>query len=120
MTSEPDTWGDFIYLAPLVDIMATDMTIGATIREQLGGSRFTVMVGVTSYVALNNGLQVRFPGRKINSMRVELEADDTYTVTFHKITNYGVNVKEVASYSGVYWSDLPWTFTQATGLDTHL
>jgi hypothetical protein len=55
---------------------------------------------------------------------VKLEADDTYTVTLHKVGRFtaggGFVQPKPIERSGVYWDMLQSTFTDLTGLYTHL
>jgi hypothetical protein len=94
--------------------------IAQTIIAQLGGNRFFAMTGAKYPVAFENGLQFTLPGRKINSVVIRLDANDTYTVMFNKKTNYGIDIKLVASATGVYADQLQSVFTENTGLYTSL
>lgn len=96
------------------------MNTAHTILEQLGGNKFLAMTGAKSLVGSDDMLQFRIPNgaRRINSVRVELRADDTYDVLFYAIR--GVNVREVARAEGVYADGLRETFTRETGLYTSL
>lgn len=95
--------------------------IASTIFAQLGANRFAAMVGVSSLAYGDTSLTVRFKAKGragINTVRVTLDASDTYTVTYFKIR--GVNCAEVATESGIYADMLRPCFTAATGLDTSL
>ncbi len=96
------------------------MTIAQTILQQLGGNRFIAMTGAKYFVDCGNALQFTLPNRKINSVVVRLDGDDTYTMLFNKKTNYGIDIKCVASESGLYADQLQSTFTEKTGLYTRL
>lgn len=103
----------------------TDMTVSTTILAQLGGGRFVMMTGAKSLCGDANSLQFRLPARfakdGINSVRVVLDADDTYTVSFHKIGRAPrFEVTLVSELSGVYADMLRDIFTKATGLETSL
>ena len=97
-------------------------TIAATILEQIGGSKFQVMTGAKDLMDLGNGLQFGLPSRLankgINKVRIELDASDTYDVSFWKIR--GSNFKMVESHQDVYAEDLKKIFTNTTGLDVSL
>ena len=96
------------------------MQIANTILAQLGGNRFIAMTGAKNFVGTENALHFHIPGRKINSVVVRLDANDTYTVMFNKRTNMGVNIKSVSSATMVYADKLREVFTEHTGLYTSL
>jgi hypothetical protein len=100
----------------------TDMTnqIASTILRQLGGNKFLAMTGAKYLVAGDNFLQFTLPNRKINSVVVRLDGDDTYTMLFNKKTNMGIDIKPIASATGVYADQLQNVFTDKTGLYTSL
>jgi hypothetical protein len=100
------------------------MEVARTILEQLGGKRFIVMTGAKNFSGDHNSLTFRFPtsedreSRRVNAMRITLEASDTYTVkTFYV---YGGRLTDVNSNGDIYCEDLQETFTDMTGLFTHL
>src|SRR4051812_14375724 len=65
-----------------------DMTIASTILAQLGGNKFVAMTGAKNFVNGGNYLQFSI-GRnssKTNSVRVTLQANDTYVMHFFKIS----------------------------------
>ena len=98
--------------------------IASTILNQIGGRKFVAMTGAKDFIDLKNGLQFRLPSTRhytrdgINSVRVILDADDTYTVEFWKVR--GINAKQVRTVDQVYADNLQHVFTTYTGLDTHL
>lgn len=99
--------------------MTTETTIAGTILNQLGGRRFVAMTGAHSILNLGNGLQVKFKGSKrANTVRIELDANDLYTVTFYKIK--GLDCVEIDSVELVHAFDLQRLFTRVTGLDVVL
>ncbi|WP_235612499.1 hypothetical protein [Vibrio cyclitrophicus] len=65
------------------------LQVANTILMQLGGRRFSMMTGAKQFVAIERGLLFALPARLakqgINKMRIELEANDTYTVTALKV-----------------------------------
>lgn len=96
--------------------------IGNTILEQLGGNQFIAMTGSKNLVALEDGLQFK-PGKNskgVNSVVINLESNDTYTMTFHKINMRHYTVKELGNFTMVYADMLQGCFTKGTGLATHL
>ncbi len=66
-----------------------DLTVANTILAQLGGGgRLTAMIGATNFLGSANSLQFRFAApatNGANSVRIVLDASDTYTVEFYKI-----------------------------------
>lgn len=105
------------------------MEIAKTIKSQIGG-RSLYMLGATKLVAIGpqsdtkaslGGLQFR-TGRvaagEANVVRVELTADDTYTMTFHKL--WGRSNKQLAKVKGVYCDQLNQVIELHTGLYTSL
>lgn len=98
------------------------MSIATTILEQLGGGRFVMMTGAKNLMSDTNALSFRLPSNfatgGINYVRVELAADDTYTLTFGKV--WGVKYAVKATVAGVYCDMLRSVFTSNTGLDCTL
>lgn len=96
--------------------------MAATILDQLGARRFMMMTGAREVVALPQGLQFRLPATfgvgGVNMIRVELAADDTYSVIAGRWAR--LDFKEKGRESGLYAEDLQRAFTRLTGLDTHL
>lgn len=97
--------------------------IASTILEQMGGNRLRVMTGAKNFLALDRGLSFRIPGKgfakqNINHIRIMLNGNDLYDVTFQVIR--GTTVKTVAEVSDVFCEDLQRIFRHHTGLDTHL
>ena len=92
----------------------------ATILNQLGGKKFSVMVGMKDLSAAGNYIQFKI-GRnssKANLVRVELMGDDTYTMTFMSFR--GVNIKILKEFTGVYCDQLENIFSSFTGMATRL
>lgn len=106
----------------------TDKEIASTILEQLGGGRFIAMTGAKEFIAIDSGLQFKLPQKPhytrdgINTIIIKLAASDTYEFSALKtITRKGVSgMKSLFQCSGLYFDQLESTFTEATGLDTHL
>lgn len=97
------------------------MNIANTIIAQLGGARFEAMTGAKQWVNTGNGVQFAI-GRgainKANKVRITLDENDTYTVSFFNIR--GVNVREISTHSMVYADQLTALFTKQTGMDTRI
>lgn len=98
------------------------MTVAQTILQQLGGGKFRVMTGAKDFIGSDNALSFSLPSNfargGINRVRIVLDTDDTYIMGFHKVR--GTKVTDMARETGLYFDMLQSTFTQHTGLDTHL
>jgi hypothetical protein len=96
-------------------------TCATTILAQLGGNKFLAMTGAKNLVYGENSLTLKI-GRGarngITHLCVTLDADDTYTVQFHRVR--GVKVALVEEISGVYADSLQELFTDRTGFATRL
>lgn len=96
--------------------------IAYTIAQQIGGfNRLKLMVGAYNFSRDKDGTLTfmfkMFP--KANTLRIKLEPDDTYTMTFIKAT-LRKGVKEVQSFPGVYCDDLARIFMEFTGLELRI
>jgi len=102
----------------------SNLMVAGEILNQLGGNKFLVMTGAKNLTGTPDSLSFRLPSTRdfvrdgINGVRITLEANDTYTVTFFKIR--GVNLKTVAVVDGVYNDMLRDIFTRYTGLETSM
>lgn len=100
------------------------MSVAKIILEQLGGRRFTVMTGAKHFVGSDTALSFTLPGGGgfckdgINSVRINLDPSDTYTVSFYRVRK-GIPVL-ISSASDVYCDVLRDVFESATGLRTSL
>ena len=100
------------------------MQIAKTILEQLGGQRFIAMTGAKNFMVIDNGLQFDLPRTRhfvkdgINKIQVHLDPTDTYTMMAFR--QKGLNTDLLKDEGGLYWDMLQYTFTEFTGLDTHL
>ena len=105
-----------------MNTMRSNLQVAETIQLQLGGSRFELMTGSHSFVGDVNYLsfQVGRNPKGVTHVRVTLDADDTYTVTFFKFNRRTLELKMLASVDGVYADQLRATFTMHTGLLTSL
>lgn len=109
-----------------------DMTVAETILQQLGGKRFVMMTGACALSATPSFLQMAIKAKnkaKCNGMKIELKADDTYTVTFWNVTTPKMNPKTgnitggfkvLKEVDGIYCDMLQDVFTGFTGLYTRL
>ena len=79
------------------------------------------MIGARLFTDRGDALAFRFSGcRAANYCSVALAADDTYSMRFCRITQRGLEVREVHSADGLYADGLRDFFTAQTGLDLHL
>lgn len=88
-----------------------------TIIAQLGGtSRLSAMIGAKLFTDTGNGATFRFAGNSNvgNHVRIEVDATDTYHVTFCFIR--GTNFRVVREYTGIYAAGLRGLFEQHTWL----
>ena len=104
---------------------ASDMTVPNTILAKLGAGRFLAMTGATSLAGDANSLTFKLPARfaknGINCVKIALDADDTYTMTFYKLGRApSFSVAIIKETAGVYCDQLREIFTSATGLHTSL
>lgn len=105
-----------------------NVQIARTIQQQIGNRAF-MMMGAYDLMGLGNGLEFSFRGSKrCNLLRIELEADDTYTLTFCKRTPFRISAaglarggtKPVYTVRDVYCSQLLDMIEHHTGLYTSL
>jgi hypothetical protein len=99
--------------------MATLNQIESTTFAQIGGVRAMVMIGGTVQIGHGkpNQFWFKFKARGlngINSVKITLDADDTYTMVFSRMTIKGENVK--VDLSGVYADQLVGIIERKTGL----
>jgi len=93
--------------------MSNTMQIANEIRNQLGAAAF-VMMGATNLVGDARALQFKIRGSKVTNIRIELAADDTYTVAFWKIR--GAKMQKIDETEMVYADQLRPIIERATGL----
>jgi hypothetical protein len=104
------------------------MSVAKSILSQLGGHKFTVMVGAENYtVGEDGGLSFRLPQnneRRVNYVSILLDANDTYTMTFERVRRLKrepyIERKLIERRTDVYFDAMQDVFTHVTGLDTHL
>ena len=78
-------------------------------------SRLSAMVGAFNFLHSADSVMFRFRGcRRANYCKVTLAADDTYTISFHKVGK--LNSKDVATFDGIYADGLMPAFEKTTGL----
>lgn len=110
------------------------MTVAQTILDQLGGNRFIVMTGSSNFVEdkTTNTLRMNLAknASKANRLSITLNPDDTYTMRFWRYTaprwsnktfSYSdAKIKEVKTFSGIYFDQMQRLFTEVTHLYTSL
>lgn len=99
----------------------TNQQIADAILTQLGGSKFRAMTGAKNFAYGDRYLQFQISraANKAKYVRVALELNDTYTVTFSTM-NRAYEVRVISTHEMIYGDTLQALFTQETGLDTHL
>lgn len=102
----------------------TNNTVAKTILEQLGGNQFRSMTGARDFVSSDKSLWMKLgsgakcDGKTVTHFRVDLEANDTYTLRFSFLR--GTTTKELKVVTDVYAEDLRCFFEQNTGMRTSL
>lgn len=98
--------------------------VAQTILQQLGGNKFLAMIGAKNLMShgAENALSFRLSStmtkNKSNHIKITLNGNDLYDVTFSKI--FKMTVKEISSFSDVYAENLVELFESETGLATKL
>jgi hypothetical protein len=100
----------------------TDTAVASTILTQLGGQRFVVMTGAKFLLAHPNALSFQLPSNfarnGINRVRVELNGQDLYDVTFSRCR--GLKVFFQTRVEGIDCEQLRPAFIESTGLQLSL
>jgi len=104
--------------------------VAKTILAQLGGGRFVAMTGARKMSGDEDTLLIHLPARfakdGITAVKIKLEANDTYTMTFYKVTKArgqwtgGTTYLTIAEVEDVYNDSLRSVFESKTGLATSL
>ena len=97
-----------------------DQLTAQTILDQLGGNRFSVMTGAKMFMSIDNGLQFNI-GRnalKCNKVRITLNLNDLYDVSYYSIRGASVKVKR--EVTDIYAETLRQEIQEATGLYTRI
>jgi len=118
--------------------MSTENThVAQVILSQLGGNYFVMMTGSKNFTTSDNGtallMQLTKNKAKAKFLKIKLEANDTYTMTFSKIKRtkdadfaalgailYNDEYVEIKTVENVYNYMLQEVFTDVTGLYTHM
>lgn len=100
----------------------TNQQIADTILAQLGGNKFKAMTGAKDFSYGDRYLQFRLPRGATNKakfVKIALEINDTYTVTFSTM-NRKYEVRVISSHEMIYADRLQGLFTEQTGLECSL
>lgn len=95
----------------------TDTIIQETIRHQMGGRPFEMLVGVKQITYREKQVTTKFKAKsknKSNCVRVTLTDADDYTVEFLRL--WGLNCTEISTHEGIYADMLQDLFETHTGL----
>ena len=96
--------------------VANSMVVAETIRAQIGNMAFTLL-GASALAGDHNSLQFSIKGcKRINKIRIELNALDTYTVHFYKYNRSTFECPEVSCVDFVYADNLHSVIESETGL----
>lgn len=97
------------------------MQIAQTILAQLGGNKFIAMTGAKDFVGGDDTLRFKIPkSNDINLVRVTLDFNDTYRVTFSNWNARKLAERIVHTVDNVYADGLRDLFENQTGLYTRL
>ena len=102
------------------------MQVAETILNQMGGgNRIRAFVGTKHFISHpesrkdRGGVSFRFKGsRKFNHLKVTLDWNDTYSLSFSKLNRYGESTKQ-KEFSMIYCDQLIELFEQTTELYLH-
>jgi hypothetical protein len=94
----------------------TDQTMAKAILAQLGGERFVMMTGATSFIGSADSLtfKLRSNPKRVTPVRVILTPDGLYDMTFFRTG------KGPQSHDGIHREMLQEVFAANTGLYTAL
>ena len=106
--------------SPTAEEKARNRETANMIYRQLGGGRFSAMIGAKNMVIGKDSLSLRFPrANSTNYMKVTLDrGTDTYNVEFGRV--HGMKYTKVREFDDVYADRLAPIFEQTTGLYTSL
>lgn len=101
------------------DLKHPNLSCARTILAQLGGNKFIVMTGAKNFIGSDNSLSFKIGAnsKAVTHVHVQLDANDTYTMTFTRIRGTH-SVTKLATISGLYFDQLQSTFTTHTGMLT--
>lgn len=94
------------------------LQIANEIRQQIGNRCFA-MLGAQHLAGGSNYLSFKIRGsRKVTHIKITLDSDDTYTMTFYRITP--TKHETVEELQHIYSDQLHEMIRDVTGLDTNL
>lgn len=95
--------------------------VAKIILQQMGGNKFTTMVGAKNLGATENSLSFKIACKNpkgITHCQITLNRSDLYDMKFFKIR--GAKVETVANLEDIYNDSMQEVFSEVTGLATHL
>lgn len=98
-------------------------TIAGTIFAQLGGNKFVAMTGAKNFDYCDRYLRFQLPRgakNKAKFVKIALEINDTYTVTFSTMKRSTYEVVVISTHEMIFADRLQTLFTEQTGLDCTL
>ena len=100
-----------------------EKTVAQTIMEQINANRFHVMIGVSQWIAHEDGVSFKFKaGTVANYCKITLDySKDLYNMEIKKIGRApNFKIKDVDTTEGLYNDMLMPHFEKVTGLATKL
>ena len=98
------------------------MSVAQIILSHLGGNKFVTMTGAKHIVVYPNALSFQLPSgtakNKANYVKVTLNSNDLYNVSFSKI--FKIEMREISSFSDIGPDNLQELFRLQTGLEKNL
>ena len=98
------------------------MSVAQTILRQLGGNKFVAMTGAKQLIVYPDALSFQLPSgitkNKSNYVKIILDRNDQYNVTFCKI--FRLEMREISTFTGIHGESLEGLFVAETGLLTKL
>lgn len=93
--------------------------IAQTIAQQIG-KQSLVMIGAKNFAGSETALlfSVGRNSKNVNKIKINLDADDTYTVSGYSIR--GIKITEKGKMSGIYSDQLNQAIESLTGMCTRL
>ena len=94
-----------------------------TILEQMGGNKFMVMTGARPFVHGPHMLTFKLPTNQSKANYLDVihnPGKDLYTMTFRRVSNRGMDSKNLVEYDDVYADQLQPMFEKVTGMYTTL
>ena len=98
-----------------------NMKVAETILQQLGGNKFIAMTGSKNFIAGDYFLRMNLTKNKAKAkwLKITLNGKDLYDMDFFT-ADKDFNLTSKAKFEDVYFDELCFYFTKATGLFTRL